>query len=138
MKKWLIILAVILMRTINVFSQEHPPKNITKLMRRGEDAYNSKDYTTAIDYFKDVKTYIDKETTSQNIDTYLPIYARSLEYLSSSYWELGIRDIAIQLEETIIELYQLAQADNILNYAISLERLALYYHCQTLSGCLYC
>ena len=128
MKKWLIILAVILMGTINVFSQEHPPKNITKLMRRGEDAYNSKDYTTAIDYFKNVKTYIDKETTSQNIDTYLPIYARSLEYLSSSYWELGIRDVAIQLEETIIELYQLAQAENTQNYAISLERLASYYH----------
>lgn len=128
MKKWLIILAVILMGTINVFSQEHPPKNITKLMRRGEDAYNSKDYTTAIDYFKNVKIYIDKETTSQNIDTYLPIYARSLEYLSSSYWELGIRDVAIQLEETIIELYQLVQAENTQNYAISLERLASYYH----------
>ena len=128
MKKLLVILAVLLLGTTNVFSQEHPPKNITKLMRRGEDAYNSKDYTTAIDYFKNVKTYIDKETTSQNIDTYLPIYARSLEYLSSSYWELEIRDVAIQLEETIIELYQLAQAENTQNYAISLERLASYYH----------
>ena len=128
MKKLLTILVVLLLGTTNVFSQEWTSKDIKRYMQSGEDAYNSGDYETAIQYFLNIKTFFDENAKKHYIRKHISSYISSLSYLSSSYWELGIRDIAIQLEETIIELYQLAQADNILNYAISLERLALYYH----------
>lgn len=128
MKRLLTIVAVLLLGATNVFSQELTPNDIQRFIQHGEEAYNSKDYQTAIQYFLKVKTFFDEKAKKHYVRKHISSYINSIEYLSSSYWKLGIRDVAIQLEETIIKLYQLLQAEDTLNYAISLERLALYYH----------
>lgn len=127
MKKLLIILAVLLLGTIKVFSQEQVTKSINRWMQIGEETYNSGNYKAAIKYFTKIRIYIEKRAKRQNVDIYFPLYFRSRAYASSSYWELGIRDIAIQIDETTIELYKLLKVEDPQNYVISLERLAWFY-----------
>ena len=122
MKKWLVILAVLLLGTTNVFSQEQTKTLYDVYLEKGIDAYENSDYTSAIKWWKEASKYAKKLGDTE-------YYSISLYNIATCYLDLSDYSNALEHYNQIIKIYRdFGDCNNIFyyNYAICLYYLGHY------------
>ena len=122
MKKLLIILAVLLLGTINVFSQEQTKTLYDVYLEMGYDAYGNGNYESAINWLTKAAEYAKDKVGTQH-----PTYATVLCDLALCYYYNGNYSKSIELNGIALEIRKSTLGELHPHYAISLSNLALCY-----------
>lgn len=117
----LIILAVLLLGTTNVFSQEQTKTIFDVYMGIGGDAFERGDYMSAINWVTKALEQAKKEGENNSN------YAASLNNLAMCYCEVGNYTKAIELYKQAIEIKKVILGETHSDYATSLDNLAYCY-----------
>ena len=123
MKKLLIILAVLLLGTINVFSQEQTRTLFDVYFDMGNDAYENGNYEPAIAWFTKASEFIVKISGEKH-----PSYATTLNNLAVCYDKLGDYTIAIELHNQALKIRKTVLGEAHPDYANSLHNLGSCYY----------
>ena len=123
MKKLLIILAVLLLGTINVFSQEQTRTLFDVYFDMGNDAYENGNYESAIAWFTKASEFIVKISGEKH-----PSYATTLNNLAVCYDKLGDYTIAIELHNQALKIRKTVLGEAHPDYANSLHNLGSCYY----------
>ena len=121
MKKWLVILAVLLLGTINVFSQEQTKALYDVYLKMGYDAYGNGNYESAINWLTKAAEYAKVNLKDKN---YLNL---PIQGLAKCYLFVEDYDRAIKSFEYMLPLLA-NQANKKDEYAAALNNLALCYN----------
>ena len=122
MKKLLVILAVLLLGTTNVFSQEQTKTSFDMYLEKGNDAYENGNYESAINWLTKAAEY-----AKDKVGTKHPDYALSLSDLALCYSDLGDYTTAIELNKQALDIRKVVLGENHPAYATSLNNLASCY-----------
>lgn len=126
MKKLLIILAVLLLGTINVFSQEQTKTLYDVYLEMGNDAYENGNYESAINWITKASEYA-KNKWGENHH----LYVATMLYFCSVYNDLGDNQKAIECGEKGLAIGQEYLYTDFTEYIISLLTSLSYCYADT-------
>lgn len=122
MKKLLTILAVLLLGTINVFSQEQTKTLYDVYLEMGNDAYENGNYESAINWITKASEY-----AKNNFGESSPNYATSLNNLAVCYERVEEYTKSLDIHIKVADIRKRIFGENHPAYAISLGNMGTCY-----------